>query len=81
MFAGVLSANDKTENISVKNDTSVPDFTGISQSFSNLSISGMVKVDFIYDLNEPSGDRINYTTISTDDSNVHGQSRIHARES
>lgn len=81
MFAGVLSANDKAENISVKNDTSEPAFTGISQRFSNLTISGMVKVDFIYDLNEPSGDRINYNTISTDDSNVHGQYRIHARES
>lgn len=81
MFAGVLSANDKTENIPVKNDTSEPAFTSISQRFSNLTISGMVKVDFIYDLNEPSGDRINYNTISTDDSNVHGQYRIHARES
>ena len=29
----------------------------------------------------PSGDRINYTTIPTDDSNARGQSRVHARES
>lgn len=78
MFAGELSANDKTENISAKNDTAIPAFTGISQ---NLSIYGMVKVDFIYDFDEPSGDRINYNTISADDTKAQGQSRIHARES
>jgi len=47
----------------------------------DLIINGIVKVDFIYDFKAPSGDRINYTNISTKDSNVKGQTRIHARES
>ena len=60
-----------------KGDTRPSAYIGLS----NLSISGMVKVDFIYDLRAPSGDRINYLTIPTDDFSPQGQSRIHARES
>jgi len=65
------------ENTIVKSDR----YPSVFKSLSNLSISGMVKVDFIHDLEAPSGDRINYSTISTDDSSPKGQSRIHARES
>jgi hypothetical protein len=46
-----------------------------------FNISGMVKLDVIYDIGVPSGDRIDYTTITTEDSNGQGQMRIHARES
>jgi hypothetical protein len=65
------------ENTVVKSDRHPSEL----KSISNLAISGMVKVDFIHDLEAPSGDRINYSTISTDDFSPRGQSRIHARES
>ncbi|WP_299265746.1 DcaP family trimeric outer membrane transporter [uncultured Psychrosphaera sp.] len=44
-----------------------------------FNISGMIKLDVIYDAGVTSGDRIDYTNITTD--NPKGQVRIHARES
>ncbi len=45
-----------------------------------INISGMVKLDVIYDINSPNGDRINYTSIATPPPNEQ-QVRLHARES
>ncbi len=60
-----------------------PVFSAYSQSdyLDKLSLSGMVKVDFIYDFESQSGDRINYSSIPIADSNEGNQARIHARES
>lgn len=59
-----------------------PFFTCSQESQAPMfNISGMVKLDVIYDIGVPSGDRIDYTTITTEDSNGQGQMRIHARES
>jgi hypothetical protein len=73
----VLYANENLTNLPTKNNGQSTALLALS----NITINGMVKVDFIQDLAAPSGDRINYTTISTDDSGPKGQSRIHARES
>lgn len=81
MLFGVLSANEQTEKALIKDDTYSFSLAKLGKNSSNISISGMVKVDFIYDLDAPSGDRINYLSIPTDDLSAHGQSRIHARES
>ena len=81
MLSKVLYANEKTENITIKNSAHSIAHKSSSAGLSNLTISGMVKVDFIYDLDAPSGDRINYSSIYTGKSNAHGHSRIHARES
>lgn len=48
----------------------------------DVTLSGYLKVDSIYDLAQKSGDRINYTAIQTGaNSLTDGQARIHARES
>ena len=43
--------------------------------------SALVKIDVIYDLDAPSGDRINYSSIPVSSSAESKQSRIHARQS
>ncbi len=58
-------------------------FSGAAQEkdHNKILISGMVKVDVIYDFNTPSGDRINYSNILTDGASAQKQTRVHARES
>lgn len=46
-----------------------------------ISLSGMLKVDFIYDIDTPSGDRINYGNIPTSSLYDESQARVHVRES
>lgn len=55
----------------------------LGQTINDLTImlNGRLKADFIYDMNAPSGDRINYKTITPSDSPIRGGSRAHARES
>ncbi|UAA37887.1 porin [Paraneptunicella aestuarii] len=51
-------------------------------AYGEVKISGYLKVDSIYDLDQKSGDRINYTQIDTDDQGYSDQQiRFHARES
>lgn len=45
-----------------------------------INVSGIVKLDVIYDISSPNGDRINYTSIATP-SPDEPQMRLHARES
>lgn len=81
LLSGTLMANEQIKNVSKINNTGLLALEKTNNKQSNISVSGMIKVDFIHDLGAASGDRINYLTIPTDDSIAHGQSRIHARES
>lgn len=77
LLPSALFANEKTnQQLKLNNTQSIA-----LKALSNLTISGMLKVDLIYDLDAPSGDRINYSTISTNEANARGQTRLHARES
>lgn len=61
---------------------SVPDIALCQDNLSDrFSLSGLLKVDIIYDFGTPSGDRINYADITTSNTNDEKPVRIHARES
>lgn len=72
LFSGVCFSSFSQEKQVEKSSTQVGPLS--------INLFGRIKADAIYDFDQKSGDRINYSQISTSDTEANGHFRMHARE-